>query len=390
MLELGIGGPALLEDGLAVEHGRTPAPVLVDGDPCRDREHPRTQVRGVRKRFVAPERPEERLLERVLRAVAAEPSNEEAEDAVAVLDVEVLERRDHHCLHHGLERPAAGICETPAVNVAVIGHVEWIQFARVEHVPAPGEIVTAIETWEEAAGGGAVAAVQLAKLNGSCTFYTLLGDDELGRRAHEQLSKQGVQLEAEFVSRPTRRGFTFVDDEGERTITVMGEKLHPGTSNHMPWLELARCDGVYFTAGDVGALEAARRARVLVATARELSTLRRAGVELDALVGSGEDMSEQFQPGDLDPQPTLVVSTAGALGGWTQPGGPFRAAPLPGPISDAYGAGDSFAAGLTFALAEGLEREDALDLASRCGASVMTGRGPYEQQLDAEALDLDG
>jgi ribokinase len=273
------------------------------------------------------------------------------------------------------------------VQVAVIGHVEWIQFARVEHVPAPGEIVTAEETWEEAAGGGAVAAVQLAKLNGGCTFYTLLGDDELGRRAATQFEKQGVELQAEFVSRPTRRGFTFVDAAGERTITVIGEKLHPSASNRLAWLELARCDAVYYTAGDVGALEAGRRARVLVATARELSTLRRSGVELDALVGSGEDMSEQFQPGDLEPAPKLVVSTAGALGGWTQPGGPFRAAPLPGTVSDAYGAGDSFAAGLTFALGKGMEREQALELASRCGAAVMTGQGPYEGQLRAEDLD---
>jgi ribokinase len=273
------------------------------------------------------------------------------------------------------------------VHVAVIGHVEWIQFARVEQVPAPGEIVTAEETWEEAAGGGAVAAVQLAKLNGGCTLYTLLGDDELGRRAAAQFEKQGVRLEAEYVAKPTRRGFTFVDAAGERTITVFGEKLHPSPSNHLPWLELARCDSVYYTAGDVGALEAARRARVLVATARELATLRRAGVELDALVGSGEDMSEQYQPGDLEPPPKLVVSTAGSLGGWTQPGGPFRAAPLPGTVSDAYGAGDSFAAGLTFALGKGMEREQALELASRCGAAVMTGQGPYEAQLRAEDLD---
>jgi ribokinase len=267
------------------------------------------------------------------------------------------------------------------MNVAVVGHVEWIQFVRVEHVPAPGEIVSALETWEEAGGAGAVAAVQLARLAGACTFFTVLGDDELGRRAQKQLTDLGVTLQVDFVERPTRRGVTFVDETGERTITVIGEKQHPSTSQRLPWMELVRCDGVYFTAGDVGALEAARRARVLVATSRELATLRRAGVELDALVGSGEDMAEQYQPGDLEPPPKLVVSTAGALGGWTQPGGPFRAVPLPGPISDAYGAGDSFAAGLTYALAQGLEREEALELASRCGAAVMTGRGPYEKQL---------
>jgi ribokinase len=268
-------------------------------------------------------------------------------------------------------------------RVAVVGHVEWIEFVRVEHVPAPGEIVTAEETWEEAAGGGAVAAVQLVKLAGACTFFTALGDDELGRRAKEQLERQGVVVECEFVQKPTRRGFTYVDAGGERTITVIGEKLHPLESHQLPWMQLARCDGVYFTAGDAGALRAARRARTLVATARELATLRRGAVRLDALVGSGDDAAERYTPGELDPAPELVVSTAGKLGGWSQPGGPYRAAPLPGPVDDAYGAGDSFAAGLTYGLASGLGRDGAIELAARCGAAVMTGRGPYEAQLES-------
>src|SRR5688500_11914866 len=218
------------------------------------------------------------------------------------------------------------------MNVAVVGHVEWIQFARVERVPEPGEIVAAHETWEEVGGGGAVAAVQLAKLNGASTFYTLFGDDELGRRALAELTGHGVQVEAEFVPRPTRRGFTFIDETGERTITVIGEKLHPSTSHHLPWLELGRADGVDFTAAGVcvyvcpsyvPARAAARRCRGRAAASRGLRTLRRAGDALDALVGSGECLGEHYHPGDLDPPPKLVVSTAGPLGGWTQPGGPF-------------------------------------------------------------------
>jgi ribokinase len=68
------------------------------------------------------------------------------------------------------------------VRVAVVGHVEWIEFARVERVPQPGEIVHAFETWQEVGGGGAVAAVQLARLAGECVFLTALGDDVTGHR----------------------------------------------------------------------------------------------------------------------------------------------------------------------------------------------------------------
>ena len=59
------------------------------------------------------------------------------------------------------------------MRAVVIGHVEWIDFIRVESVPKPGEIVHATETWGEAAGGGAVAAVQLAKLG--CETLVLHG-----------------------------------------------------------------------------------------------------------------------------------------------------------------------------------------------------------------------
>jgi ribokinase len=72
-----------------------------------------------------------------------------------------------------------------------------------------------------------------------------------------------------------------------------------------------------------------------------------------------------------------VIATAGPLGGWAQPGGPYRAVAPIASIEDAYGAGDSFAAGLTFALAEGRERGDALAFAAACGAEALTRRGAH-------------
>jgi ribokinase len=275
------------------------------------------------------------------------------------------------------------------VQLAVVGHVEWVEFARVEHVPAPGEIVQAIETWEEPAGGGAVAAVQLAKLGGSCLLFTALADDELGRRSREELEALGVTVHAGRAPGSQRRALTHVDEDGQRTITLLGEKLRPsGEDGTLPWEELARCDAVYFTGGDVAALLAARRAPVLVATSREVPTLQRAAVQVDVLVGSGEDAAERFESGELEPEPRIVVTTAGALGGWIRPGGPFRAAPLPGPVSDAYGCGDCFAAGLTYGLALGDPVDEAVALAARCGAAALTGRGAYEHQLTAGDLPL--
>jgi ribokinase len=262
------------------------------------------------------------------------------------------------------------------MRMAVVGHVEWIEFVRVEAVPRPGEIIGSHETWEEPAGGGGVAAVELARLAGESSLFCVLGGDALGARSREGLEAASVRVLAPAGEQPQRRGFCFVDETGERTIVVIGEKARPrGGEGMLPWEELADVDGVYFTAGDAEAVRQARRARVLVATARELPTLQAAGVELDALVSSGDDEAERYQAGDLDPAPRLVVSTAGPLGGWAQPGGPFRAAEVDGTFEDAYGAGDCFAAGLTFALARGLDVTDALAFASGRGALALTRRG---------------
>jgi ribokinase len=271
------------------------------------------------------------------------------------------------------------------MRVAVVGHVEWAEFARVDRVPEPGEIVQARAGWEEPGGGGAVAAVQLARLAGECLFLTALGDDELGRRAKRELEALGVRVEAAWRSGPQRRAFVHVDADAERTITTIGKRLGPRGDDPLPWSELDGVDAVYLTAGDPEAVLAARAARRVVSTVRTVDSLADAGVQIDVLVSSAEDEGERYAPGDIATPPRFVARTAGAAGGVLETADGARSAwaapPLPGPAIDAYGAGDSFAAGLTFGLAQGRSAEEAAALGARCGAACVTGRGPYAGQL---------
>jgi ribokinase len=275
-------------------------------------------------------------------------------------------------------------------RVAVVGHVEWIEFARVPRVPKPGEIVHASEWWQEVGGGGAVAAVQLAKLAGGAEFFTALAGDERGRRSKERLEELGVTVYAAPREGAQRRGFVYLDDDHERTITILGERIVPHGDDDLPWDRLDQVDAVYFTGGDVGALTHARRARRLVATPRAYATLRASRVNLDVLVRSAKDPGEQQAEESLDPAPDIVVSTAGKEGGeWVgedRTTGRWKAAELPGPPQDAYGAGDSFAAGLTFGLGADLPIEQALRVASRCGAHKLAGKAAYDNQLTAADL----
>src|SRR5687768_4785265 len=111
------------------------------------------------------------------------------------------------------------------LRVAVLGHIEWITFARVDRVPAAGAIAHATETWSGAGGGGGVAAQQLAKLAGSCDLFTALGEDEVGRRAAAELEAIGVRIRAARRPDPSREALCLVDRDGERTITTLGPRL---------------------------------------------------------------------------------------------------------------------------------------------------------------------
>ena len=270
------------------------------------------------------------------------------------------------------------------MRFAVVGHNEWVEFVVVDRVPSQGTIAFSSEPpFTEAAGGGAVAAMQLRRLAGDeAAFFTSVGNDAAGERTADTLRGYGLDLHAAVRDVPQRRAFTHLDAEHERTITVMGERHVPWGGDDLPWDALASCEAVYFTGGDADALRACRQARHVVATPRALDVLVEAGIELDVLVLSRSDPDETVDP---DVAARHVVFTEGAGGGtWEgadRTTGRWAAVDPPGDPVDAYGCGDSFAAGLTYGLGAGLGLDGALEIAATCGAWCLTGRGPYGNQF---------
>jgi ribokinase len=282
------------------------------------------------------------------------------------------------------------------MRVAVVGHVEWVTFGLVDRVPRAGEIVNTSETWDEPAGGGAVAAVQLAKLAGACDLFTAVGDDDIGELSERGLTSLGLTVHAAIRDDKTRRAVALIDHGNERSIVTLGERLEPRAADPLPWERLEGADVAYVTAGDPGAFAAARKARLMVVTSRALASLAASEVTPDVVVGSARDQAEAFDPGAIASPTTLFVRTAGLAGGtWERDGesGRWKSPSLtqdddPDTPADAYGAGDSFAAALAYALAAGWEISDAVKLAARAGAACASGRGPYTSQLTN--ADLDG
>ena len=260
-----------------------------------------------------------------------------------------------------------------------MGHVEWVDFVEVARLPRPGEVARAAGAFTRAAGGGGVVSVVLAELGAQVDFFCALGDDDHGRRAAEQLERRGVDVHVAWrAGLPTRRAVTMLESSGERTIVTIGERLEPRGDDELEWERLRAADGAYFTAGDGGALRRAREARVLVASPRGRSALEHdTGRQIDALVFSARDDDESQWAHRLARHARLLVETRGAQGGdWTgESEGGWEAVPPAGPSRDAYGCGDSFAAGFTFGLASGASVADAAALGARCGARCLTLAG---------------
>jgi ribokinase len=263
------------------------------------------------------------------------------------------------------------------MQVAVVGHVEFVDFVPVERFPNPGEVVHAEGSFARAAGGGSVVAVVLAELGAEVDFFCALGRDAEGERSDAELTERGVRVHVAWREQPTRRAVTLLEPDGERTIVTIGERLHPLGDDALPWERLDAAQGVYFTAGDAGALEQARRAKVLVASPRGRAALDREGPALDALVYSARDPNEVRWAETLAGRSRLMVETRGADGGhWSGSStGSWDAVAPPGPPRDAYGCGDSFAAGFTFGLACGRSVADAARIGAECGARMLTRVG---------------
>jgi ribokinase len=262
-------------------------------------------------------------------------------------------------------------------RVAVVGHVEWVDFVCVRGFPERGAVNHAEYAFTHAGGGAVVAAAVLVDLGADVDLFCALGRDANGEAAAAELAARGVNVHAVWRDAPTRRVVTLLEQDGERTIVTIGERIQPRGADDLEWDRLDRADGVYFTAGDAGAAAMARRGRTMVTTPRAREALADGSVTVDALIYSAHDGDEARWARRLEPHARLMVVTEGAQGGhWRgSSSGSWSAVQLPGPRRDDYGCGDSFAAGVTFGLAQRLSMAQATELGAARGAQALTTVG---------------
>ena len=265
------------------------------------------------------------------------------------------------------------------LKFAVIGHIEWINFLKVDFLPKPGIISHAKNSLELPAGGGALITKTLFELsNNEIHFFTALGKDYYGYKSFEFFKKIGINIHVAWRTEPTRKGFSLIDDYGERSITIIGERLAPSYKDNLNWDILSDMDGIFVTAGDKNLIKKAREANILCTTPRVgINLINESKINLDALIGSNLDPDESFSLSDLNKKPRYIIKTEGEKGGLYIPGGRFNAI-IDNVIKiDSYGCGDSFAAGVLYGLASNWTIEKAVKLGTVLGRDCIEHFGPY-------------
>jgi ribokinase len=278
------------------------------------------------------------------------------------------------------------------LRIGVIGHVEHITLGRVGGLPRAGDIVHMQEPRVLAGGGGGIAFFQLARSPAELHLFTALGGDDGASFVERAVAATRAHVHAVRRAEPHTRDLVMIGPDGERTIIVVGEPLHPRADDPLPWDLLDGLDAVYFTAQDPALLARARRARVLVVAARRRECIAAAGaaygVAIDAIVGSRSDPRERAVRADYAVPPAALVMTDGPRGGTveTAAGIAHFASPPAAVTGGTYGAGDSFAGALTYYLAAGLDPAAAAARAAHHGAAVVGSLDPLTAQLPLPPL----
>ena len=266
------------------------------------------------------------------------------------------------------------------LNFAVVGHVEWMNFLKVDQLPKPGVISHSEKSIEYPAGGGSVIAKTLSELtNNQVHFFTSLGNDYYGEQSFKILSNYGIRLHVAWRDKPTRKGFSLIDSNGERSITVIGERLAPTYKDKLDWNLFEKMDGIFITASDSVIFKKARIADSLCTTPRVgINIINKSNVFLDGLIGSNLDPGEVFSLSDISIKPKFIIKTEGEKGGIIYPGGRYKALINTKQKIDSYGCGDAFAAGILYGLSSKWSIDKILSLAKLLGKDASEFFGPYK------------
>lgn len=258
-----------------------------------------------------------------------------------------------------------------AKRVWVQGPIAIDTVVYLEKFPTPGSFMNSIKTIERTGGTSANVALGLCTTSVETNFVGYLGKDDNGKKLREVLDKS--QINSSIITEvdgPTSHALIFVDDKAERTIISMTT----------PYLRELRMDNVPFASPDIvafilwreeflGDLQRAEESGCF--TVVGASALVDAQVSHAHLVlGSVSDIPSGVNPEEHLDRFDAIVLTDGLNGArFYSKHQKLHQASFDVQAVDVTGAGDAFICGYLTGLANELEVEKCLLIASQWAAS---------------------
>jgi ribokinase len=287
-------------------------------------------------------------------------------------------------------------------RVVVVGSVNVDLVVQVERIPRPGETVSRGRFTRAFGGKGANQAAGAARLGAETSLVAMVGDDDFGREALEDLRSFGVDTSYVGVgSEPTGVAQIMVDQAGENIIAVAS-----GANTELTGAQVERAlsdlapRGTVVLAGlevpDEAVRAAGRHAREYGCTFI-LNPAPALGLAADIIGWTDVITPNELEAVVLGSVDRLlqhgaraVVVSRGAQGAEL-----FRVAKRPVPQKafwvqavDTTGAGDALNAGLAWALSEGRSLEEGLRLATAAGALATRAVGARASLATREEVEL--
>lgn len=276
-------------------------------------------------------------------------------------------------------------------TVVVIGSVNLDLAARVERLPVPGETITGAELRRFPGGKGANQALAARRLGAEVTLIARVGRDAAADEALALLRAGGVDLSlcAVDLHAPTGIALISVAPTGENHIVVA-----PGANRTLlpEMLALPAADALICQL-EVPPATLTHAARLFggffCANLAPAMAVPDFVIERADLVVVNETEAA-FYGGKLARSDGYIAITYGARGAELMRDGEVVARSTPPSVTavDTTGAGDTFTAALTLALAQSREPESALAFACAAGALATTKYGaqpslPYREEVEA-------
>lgn len=297
-------------------------------------------------------------------------------------------------------------------TIVVVGSINMDVVIRVPHIPAVGETVLAKGLSLFGGGKGANQAIAAGRLGGNISMIGRVGDDAYGKRLINALTESGVSVEGvEFDPEfPTGTAYIYVSDRGENNIVV-----NPGANSKVDKEQVNRYlhlfEGADYcivqmeipieTVEYVIGLCKEKNIKVMLNPApaqsisdealKDLYMMLPNETELTILGASSgtlEKMAEDLYSKGVK----NVLVTLGEKGCMLINHEGIKRFPAP-PFSpvDTTAAGDSFVAGITIGLSEGMDLERAIKFASYAAGITISREGaqaslPTRQEVDSYFL----